>query len=585
MKIAACIITKNYDTKAVELVGSLLEHVDHIYVQVNGAKFPKTKVNEKVTFTSFKWVDDFSAARNALHKEMLKGDHDYWIWADTGDTLKGIEDLKGTVEVMRQNEIDVLYCRYNYEKDNLGDTIADQWRERIISTSVEGEWKGAIHETFVPSKPVHHIRDDRIVWVHEDKTEDEKESSRQRNHKILERLVYGDGGSVILSEADPRDIYYLATSYFGYKDFEKAIPLYLDYIKKSGWPEEQYRAWKKIAEAHSQSESWEKALSAYFQCLRIQPKWKDAYLGIAEVYHWQDQDAACLHWLTLSEQAEVPDTLSVVDPTVYTYRPRMMAAVSAARLGKLEHAYRMAKQVEAIQPNYEMVKQYLPIIEEELLDKKAIDQAVWLAKYVKRKKGNPIKIFDALPSSISGHPALLGHIQKYLPVKKWNDKSIVFVCTAGVEAWGPDTLEKGMGGSEEAIVYLSRELAKQGWDVTVYNDREEEYIEEIPHIESADGDFVRASVTWKPWTLFNPADEFNVVIAWRNPNMFKATKIKAKFKGVDMHDTPMGHQSISYPETVDKFFFKSQFQADMSGLPGDKYVIIPNGIKVSQFND
>lgn len=568
MKIAACIITADFDDKTADLCELLQPYADTIYIQVN--KTDRTlidlsdKKNIKVSY--FKWTDNFAEARNALHREMLKDGNDYWLWADTGDILEGLENLKGTVQLMQQSQTDMLYCRYEYEQDDLGDVIADQWRERIISTKVTGEWKGAVHETFVPDMPVKHIRDDRIVWKHEAKTEAEKEESRQRNHKILERLVKED-------EVDPRDVYYLAMSFFGMKQFDKAVPLFLDYIKASGWPEEQYRAWKKIAEAHSLMGDYDKSISAYTAAMRIEPRWKDAYLGIAECYHWMEQDEFCLHWLGLAEQASVPDTLSVVDPTQYTYRPKMMAAVSAARMGKLEHAYALAKAVQKIQPDYEMVKTYLPIIEDELLDKRAIDDAKRLAKYTKLKGGDALKVFNALPPKLHGHPMVMGEIQQYMPKKTWGDKSIVFVCNASSESWGPDTLSKGMGGSEEAIVYLSRALAKQGWDVTVYNDREEALEDD--------------GVSWQPWTLFNPSDNFNIVVSWRNPLLYLQTSLKAKLKCVDVHDMPAkAYEQAKVIDSVDLFFVKSQYHREqLHNVPDDKIRVIGNGLSKEHFHE
>lgn len=578
MKIAALIITAKYDKKTAELIDQLSPYAD-VLVQTNAEK-STSRQNPKAKFSYYKWTDDFAAARNALHQEMLKDDYTHWLWVDTGDTITGIESLKGTVQLMETNNIDVLYCKYEYEVDDNDELVADQWRERIVSTKVKGEWKGAIHETFVPATPVKHVRDDRLVWVHEKKTEAEKDKSRERNHTILKRLVYGSDNK-LRKDVDPRDLYYLAMSYFGYKDFKTAIPLFLQHIEASGWDEERYRSWKKIAECHNLEQNYDKAISAYSAANRLFPEWKDGWLGIAECYHWMNQHEKCLEYLEIAALKKVPDTLSVIDPTVYTYRPKMMAAVSAAHMGKVEAAYKMALEVQKIQPNYPVLKQYLPEFEEAYLENQALDRAKWLAKYTRMKKGDGLKIFSALPSNLHGHPGLLGEIQTYMKPVKHGDKSIVFITTAATEPWGPDTAHKGMGGSEEAILYLSRELAKQGWEVTVYNDREEEYLDGAWNDQKYNPE---RCVTWKPWTLFNPADEFNVIIAWRNPNFFKATPIKAKFKGVDMHDTPMGHQEIHFPETVDKFFFKSKFQAKMSGLPADKYVVIPNGIKTEQFS-
>lgn len=151
-----------------------------------------------------------------------------------------------------------------------------------------------------------------------------------------------------------------------------------------------------------------------------------------------------------------------------------------------------------------------------------------------------------------------------------------FIVVRVQKSVGPDTLSKGMGGSEEAIVYLSRELAKQGWQVTVFNDREDEYVDTK---NTAD------DIHYKPWTMFNPNDTFDVVVSWRTPSFFNGLDIKARLKCVDLHDTPVGHVTISDTsiENVDLFFFKSKFQTTYGNVPPEKIVIAPNGIVPDQF--
>ena len=146
-----------------------------------------------------------------------------------------------------------------------------------------------------------------------------------------------------------------------------------------------------------------------------------------------------------------------------------------------------------------------------------------------------------------------------------------------------------MGGSEEAVVYLSRELAKLGWQVTVFNDRDDEYMDPVygtgrlsyPDYEPGDD-----IVVYKPWTLLNPYDEFDVFWAWRNPSLPRALDIKARKIIVDMHDYPLGHQTVTKADVarVDVFMLKTKFQRrGIPDVPDDKIVIIPNGLVTSQF--
>jgi len=129
-------------------------------------------------------------------------------------------------------------------------------------------------------------------------------------------------------------------------------------------------------------------------------------------------------------------------------------------------------------------------------------------------------------------------------------------------------MEKGMGGSEEAIVYLARELAKLGWQVTVFNDRDEEY--------ESDG------VTYKPWTLLNPFDKFDVYWAWRVPENVK--DIKARRRIVDLHDTMPADRVYAVDGDV-KFFVKSKYHRSLyPKLPDDRFIIVGNAIVKEQFD-
>src|SRR4051812_14332151 len=47
-------------------------------------------------------------------------------------------------------------------------------------------------------------------------------------------------------------------------------------------------------------------------------------------------------------------------------------------------------------------------------------------------------------------------------------QSITFYCGPSVSPWDPDSLFDGIGGSEEAVILLSRQFAELGWDTFVF---------------------------------------------------------------------------------------------------------------------
>lgn len=164
----------------------------------------------------------------------------------------------------------------------------------------------------------------------------------------------------------------------------------------------------------------------------------------------------------------------------------------------------------------------------------------------------------------------------------WKENSIVIYSNNKyyhVEDWSPLSINEGIGGSQEAIIYLSQELTKLGYQVTVFNrcgDMEGEY----------------NGVVYNSVDKLNPEDNFNVFIchrAWTQPMQMK---IKAKKTAVWMHDNPKLFPEIEESEraeflgSFDKIFMLSNFHKAMlpDWIPEDKIFLTTNGINLEDFN-
>jgi glycosyltransferase involved in cell wall biosynthesis len=122
-----------------------------------------------------------------------------------------------------------------------------------------------------------------------------------------------------------------------------------------------------------------------------------------------------------------------------------------------------------------------------------------------------------------------------------------------------------MGGSEEAVVYLAPELAKLGYDVTVFGEVSEP--------------FIAQGVQWLPWDRMDRRDFFNILIIWRTPQFVEQFNARKIF--VDMHDQLPEKIVKPYPNVT--YLFKSQYHKDQYPTVTD-YQIIPNGIDLTHFN-
>jgi tetratricopeptide (TPR) repeat protein len=565
--LALCMIVKD----EVDAVESLLTEYRSFFEQIVIAVSDKEAYKQLRARVSAKdcdifyrqWTDDFAAAREAVRVRVKT---DYWFWIDADDTFSYPDRLHRLVDYMEDNSLDMLQLRYEYAHNEQGESIADHWRERLIRTVHEHKWIGAVHETLI-ADAANILKSDEITIVHHKAAED-MEQSLLRNLDILEKSYEKD--------QDPRTMHYLGLSYLGLKQYERAIEFLIKHIEASGWDEERYRSWCKIAEAEIMLDMPRRALAATNGAIDEKPDYPDAYYLKAMIYNELGQFDKVVEWIKVALSKPEPNTLSIVDPTLYKYRGMYLGALAYLQLGKIKKAWAMYQEVRQVAPDYEIAKEMQQLFEEAYYDDAAIDRTKWLLQYCRENGGKAEKLLQAIPYKLLADPRLNYWRTQLTEPTVWPKKSIVFYCGMGSEPWGPDTLDKGMGGSEEAIVYLAREMAKQGWKVMVFNDREDEYI---------DGEGTTAAVRYKPWTMFNPNDTFDVIVAWRTPAFFNGMDIKARLKCIDLHDAPTGHASISHTsiENVDLFFFKSKFQTTYAKVPPEKVIIAPNGIVPQQF--
>ena len=150
--------------------------------------------------------------------------------------------------------------------------------------------------------------------------------------------------------------------------------------------------------------------------------------------------------------------------------------------------------------------------------------------------------------------------------------------------WSPK--DKSIGGSEQAIQYLSEKWVSMGYKVAVYNT-----ITIAPAKHNG--------VDYYSWVEFPFYSKFKKLIIWRPCGMsciFYA-KINAEKIFLDLHDSPRNlhkplyDKFLEYNSKLDRIMFKSNFhksEFEMAGdikLKDEQYAIIPNGLRTAEFTD
>ena len=507
----------------------------------------------------------FAAARTRSIEECTG---DFILWLDADDTPIGIENIKKFVE--KHPDSDIFDAVYDYYRDEQGNSISDHVRERVFKNSGKFEWLGGklglIHETLLPKKGHIPMRTDfpEEIFRVEHNTDHVDESSIRNHIALLYEYIKTNA-------EDARTTYYLGVEFFNRGMYEQAIKILLEYTAVGGWDEERYRAYLKVAEAYHLLGDQKSGRNVYLKAIEELPHYPDAYLGIGESYHDDKEYAKAVEFIMTGLQKKLPKTKYVIDETRYTFRPAVYMALAYLQLDMPKEAYEWFTRAYKLNPKHPWIQEYTQVFQEVKDMSDYVTSFVKLGQISQRLYPKTLsKLAEVIPDELKDQELLMDFKWRYTKPKVWGDKSVVFFCSSAFEEWGPESLIKGCGGSEEAIIQLSKRLVKRGFEVTVYNNCIKE------------GRF--DGVDWVRFERFNPRDIFNVLISWRN-NQFIDDRIATK-KFIDMHDVP--DEAFYTDETTKdvKLFVKSHYHRSLfkNIESDDKFVIIPNGIDTAQFN-
>lgn len=503
------------------------------------------------------WDNRFDEARN---DNIALCNSTYYFWIDCDDRFD-FRAIPKLVEIADEHDYDQILLPYNYAQDEQGNCIAFHWRERLIRTSHPFTWKGWVHETPVTNTPykAHRVN----VEVLHQNGEDHVAESLDRNHKILLAAT--------AESDDPRYQLYLGTSHHARGEWGEALQVLNAFNGVSGSVEDIYRSLSCMSECAYLMKEPNAAINYALQCAALLPENPNAYWQLAQWEADQGNWKEGLEWVKVSETKKDPQGMSVYDPSARD-RARLIAAQCEFMQKNFNAALAWMRKVSETNP----ARQEL---EESFLNEADAETFIRMLPKLRKYFKNDTTLYEALVKDLQYDTRLRGLRELTSEPKVWPKKSIVFLCGAGYEEWGAHTLDKGMGGSEEAIVYLSREMAKRGWEVTVYGAVEERVIDGN---YEADGVTPHGfTVTYLPFQELDRRDKFDVFVGWRAPEF--SEHINANVKIVDVHDALQPEQMKDYDDVT--YFVKSHFHRNLyPKLSDNKFKVIGNGIVKEQFN-
>lgn len=579
--ISLCIISRKEDQKALEdAIESTSHYVDEVIVvdtSTEGKIWAKAEhpFDKHTRIIPFKWTNDFAAARN-FSFEQAKGDVLFWI--DSDDTVTNPENLPKLAKLIEDGEADWIYSQYNYHRDEHGDVDAMHWKPRLFRKGTV-KWEKTVHEDTVPTTGVIQVKDvdtkvaTIVIEHHSDAAH--HESSAKRNLGIMMAEYAKDG-----DKTDPRTLQYIGMALEGLGKYQEAIPYFHKHVEKSGSQSDRFWSLHRIAGCLHNSGDTRNAISVLMDSLKLFPEWKTAYYDLAAIYYDLGDFDKTIEWTLTGMDKQVPDILDVINPLDYHVYPLVRLAEAYMQLNKPEFALDTAKLMMERYAHLPIVKEvYSAAKEHQEIENYVAAFLKVVGKFREYDRVKTAKLFELLPPELDDDIRIQQARTMMVPPTNWDEKSIVIYCGDSYEEWAYPSIYKGIGGSEEAVIMMSEQLARLGWDVTVYN-----------KCGSMRGTYPSGDewgkVEYKPFYHFNVRDNFNILISWRTPGLF-LKKLSAKKSYLWLHD-------ILYPEAinqnvienVDKILFLSQWHSEnIPGIPKEKIFITNNGINPKDFEN
>jgi glycosyltransferase involved in cell wall biosynthesis/tetratricopeptide (TPR) repeat protein len=461
----------------------------------------------------FSWIKNFAAARNFSFE---KTSGDVILWLDDDDILEHPELLREKAEAFFAKDGDFLWIPYHYAHDERGNVTTLIHRERMVRRG-SGSWHRVIHEVF--------LRDQVTIqehfgkaWVrHEPRNEDVK-AKTLRNLGVIKAAIAEKG-----EDADPYLHLYAGAALHELNDIESSNGALMIYLDKSNWTAERLAAYNWLCENAKTAGRWDDMARFAGWAIAENPRAPEPWLYLAESCmrqkRYEDAIAAIQHM----KQSGPPSVVTGYNPTALALKPHLVLFEAHAQLLDFDASLRALAMIRKLAPKDDKdIEQMAKRIEEARRDTGTVKALKHLQK-VYQDEGN-----EEMVKSLSlDPPKALNDIPGVAPIyaSPPDRKKIQIFCGETPVPFGPSSLKQGCGGSEEAVIHLSRELVDKGWGVEVYASTNEAGIHD--------------GVVWNHWwnlnKRFNPCDVF---VSWRNLVGTRSPEL-AKVRAAWMHDVPI----------------------------------------------
>ena len=340
--LSLCMIVKDEEEVIARCLDSVKNVVDEIVIVDTGSKDKTKEICKKYTdlVYDFKWVDDFSKARNYSFSKTTK---DYIIWLVADDVIeekdrKELINLKNTLD----NKVDIVMLKYNTGFDKDGNVTFSYYRERILKREKNFKWISPIHEVIVPSGNI--IYSD-IAITHRKI----KESDPKRNIKIFKKMLK-EGYKL-----DLRQQFYYSRELYYNKEYKEAIKNFNKFIdSKDGFLENKINACIDLSNCYRLLNDNRNAFISLTKSFLFDKPRAEICCRLGAILFEEAKYNEAIFWYDLATKCTLDETKGgFYEMECYDFLPYIQICVCYFKLGNIEEAIKYNELAGKIKPTSE----------------------------------------------------------------------------------------------------------------------------------------------------------------------------------------------------------------------------------------
>jgi len=280
-------IAKDEEKYLEQCLNSVKDLIDEIIIVDTGSKDKTKEIAKKfnATIFDFKWVDDFSAARNESLKHATKD----WILVLDADETIDKNSIATIKEIIKNDKRDAFFIlQKNYTNNT---SIAGFVNEKHANNGISyAGWFGSLIARLFRNKKGYMFQG--LV------------------HELVEPAIEAKHGNIAATD--------IVVHHYGNADPEiakKKIKYYLEFCKKKAKQNPTDAAFHELGVSYKENNNFEDAIKSFKKAIQMNPKHRMSFFELGVIYEQQkDYDKAIMNYtesLRIKEDIEAFQSLGV----------------------------------------------------------------------------------------------------------------------------------------------------------------------------------------------------------------------------------------------------------------------------------